>query len=364
MVMSPECEERGAWSRHPRTAYRQEAWGKGAIMPTSNSHSDDATAIRDALLDTYEKTMATLPVSAVRTAIRLDSFKLGWLANVWAFFAIVRSGIRWARPAASDEEAVRRYAEVSGKSHDGSQVDVDRIIGQLTLIDERAPYWHRPELAALKPAARAELLATADAVVQYFLDGRQSDDALLTEMQAPTLPASGPFSKTWILPRRALIGVARASQMKRCATWPKRSGATCRHGADGSMIANKAPAPSIRARTRQADSARSGSNISSTTSRPPAADYPPAGGTRTTGCATTIGGALLADAPAAGGQARGAGRRDQRGGYRPSAFQPSRPAGAPGSCPGGRLRSVDAVRVIDPSPPSKQLATSRTAPRP
>ncbi len=164
-------------------------------MPTSNSHSDDATAIRDALLDTYEKTMATLPVSAVRTAIRLDSFKLGWLANVWAFFAIVRSGIRWARPAASDEEAVRRYAEVSGKSHDGSQVDVDRIIGQLTLIDERAPYWHRPELAALKPAARAELLATADAVVRYFLDGRQSDDALLTEMQAAYAPCERSFQQ-------------------------------------------------------------------------------------------------------------------------------------------------------------------------
>lgn len=164
-------------------------------MPTSNSHSDDATAIRDALLDTYEKTVATLPVSAVRTAIRLDRFKLGWLTTVWVFFGMARSVIGGMRSAASYEQAVQRFAEASGKSHDGSQVDVDRIIGQLTLIDERAPHWHRPELAALKPATRTELLATADALVQYFLDDRQSDDVLLTEMQAAYAPCEQSFQQ-------------------------------------------------------------------------------------------------------------------------------------------------------------------------
>jgi len=97
--------------------------------------------------------------------------------------SLIRSTLRAVRPTGTYELAVQRFAEASGKPPDTSEAEVDRIMDQLRLIDQRAPYWHVPELAAATPANRTELQLTADVLLQHSLNDRQTTDSLLVEMQ-------------------------------------------------------------------------------------------------------------------------------------------------------------------------------------
>jgi hypothetical protein len=156
-------------------------------MPTDNPAGSDLTALRDALLTHYEEELHNLPLTAARVAARLDRVKLGWLLGPWFFFGLVRNIPRVTnvtKRSASQQRLVRLYVQASGHDPDVSRAEVHRIQGQLQLIDGRSPNWLRPEFAGCRPASLTELEATADALLAYYLGGRQTNDALLAATQA------------------------------------------------------------------------------------------------------------------------------------------------------------------------------------
>jgi hypothetical protein len=84
---------------------------------------------------------------------------------------------------AGKQRAVSLYRQLSGKDPWVARAEVQRIEVQLLAIDERVrPYGTRFGTAGV--ADRAELAAAAGALLAYHLGGRQTDDALLREIQA------------------------------------------------------------------------------------------------------------------------------------------------------------------------------------
>jgi hypothetical protein len=155
-------------------------------MP-ADSTADDLTALREALLSNdLEPPDSALMRAAERLADRRG--RLRWLAVPLMLLGAIPGMVGLMRRGrtflANDIRTVQLYSELSGKDLDVSQADVHRIRMQLGLIKEALP---QPEgLAASSPsrASRAQLEAAVDALMQYFLRGRQTDDPLLAETQA------------------------------------------------------------------------------------------------------------------------------------------------------------------------------------
>jgi hypothetical protein len=85
---------------------------------------------------------------------------------------------------ARQQRAVSLYRRLSGKDPRVAEAEVQRIKDQLLAIDRRVkPYGARFATAGVT-ADRAEPAAAAEALLAYHLGGRQTDDALLAEIQA------------------------------------------------------------------------------------------------------------------------------------------------------------------------------------
>jgi hypothetical protein len=115
---------------------------------------------------------------------RLQWLKLPLLL-VGLLVTLVRMVVtRRARAAfVRQQRAVGLYRQLSGNDPRVAEAEVRRITDQLKAIDERV----RPAGPRSGPAAashRAELEATAGALLAYQLDGRQTDDGLIGQIQA------------------------------------------------------------------------------------------------------------------------------------------------------------------------------------
>jgi hypothetical protein len=151
-------------------------------MPTADSTESEIAALRDALLAAHQEHVGNLPLTALRAAARLHRFRLawvGWVLGPW----VVRGIPDTTRPSAAEQRLVGLYTQASGSDPDVARAEVQRIYDQLWLIDQRSPNWMFPDFADRRPASRAEVADAADAMLRYFLRGRQTDDPLFAETQ-------------------------------------------------------------------------------------------------------------------------------------------------------------------------------------
>jgi hypothetical protein len=168
------------------TVRQQENQAEGDAVPAEDPAVDDLAALREALLAHYDEENAAwrLPGAAIRVGMRLDRFKLGWLIAPWALIIMLIDFPRVMRGSRTKGPLVRLYAQASGHDLDVSRAEVRRIQAQLASLDERSPQRLGLGVAGSRPASRAELEATAAALLAYYLGGRQTDDALLAQAQA------------------------------------------------------------------------------------------------------------------------------------------------------------------------------------
>ena len=150
----------------------------------------DMAELREAVLE-FSETLARplLGRRRGRMARRLHRRGLRWLNALllpWLLVGLVRMVVTgWAAEVVACQwRAVALYRRLSGKDRRVAEAEVRRIKDQLLAIDQRVkPYGARFVTAGVT-ADRTELEAAADALVAYHLGGRQTDDALLAEIQA------------------------------------------------------------------------------------------------------------------------------------------------------------------------------------
>jgi hypothetical protein len=151
----------------------------------------DLAELREALLE-FSETLARplLGRRRGRMARRLHRRGMRWLNALlllpWLLVGLVRMVVtrRASEVVARQRRAVSLYRRLSGKDPRVAEAEVQRIKDQLLAIDQRVkPYGARFATAGVT-ADRAELEAAADALLAYHLGGRQTDDALLAEIQA------------------------------------------------------------------------------------------------------------------------------------------------------------------------------------
>jgi hypothetical protein len=151
----------------------------------------DMAELREAVLELSE-TLARplLGRRRGRMARRLHQWGLRWLNALlllpWLLVGLVRMVVTgWAAEVVACQwRAVALYRRLSGKDRRVAEAEVQRIKDQLLAIDQRVkPYGARFMIAGVT-ADRAELEAVADVLLAYHLGGRQTDDALLAEIQA------------------------------------------------------------------------------------------------------------------------------------------------------------------------------------
>lgn len=151
----------------------------------------DMAELREAVLESYEAlARPLLGQRRGRMARRLHRRGLRWLNALlllpWLLVGLVRMVVtrRASEVVARQRRAVSLYRRLSGKDPRVAEAEVQRIKDQLLAIDQRVkPYGARFATAGVT-ADRAELEAAADALLAYHLGGRQTDDALLAEIQA------------------------------------------------------------------------------------------------------------------------------------------------------------------------------------
>jgi hypothetical protein len=151
----------------------------------------DRAELREAVLEFYEAlARPLLGQRRGRMARRLHRRGLRWLNALlllpWLLVGLVRMVVtrRASEVVARQQRAVSLYRRRSGKDPRVAEAEVQRIKDQLLAIDQRVkPYGARFATAGVT-ADRAELEAAADALLAYHLGGRQTDDALLAEIQA------------------------------------------------------------------------------------------------------------------------------------------------------------------------------------
>jgi hypothetical protein len=151
----------------------------------------DMAELREAVLEFSETLARPLPGRRRgRMARRLHRRGLRWLNALlllpWLLVGLVRMVVTgWAAEVVVRQwRAVALYRRLSGKDRRVAEAEVGRIKDQLLAIDQRVkPYGARFVTAGVT-AERAELEAAVDALLAYHLGGRQTDDALLAEIQA------------------------------------------------------------------------------------------------------------------------------------------------------------------------------------
>jgi len=106
---------------------------------------------------------------------------LPWLWLV----GVVRMAVTRREPqvAVRQQRAVSLYRQLSGKDPVVARAELGRIYQQLLAIDQRVKP-SSAQWATADATRRAELVAAAGALLAYHLGGRQTDDALLGEIQA------------------------------------------------------------------------------------------------------------------------------------------------------------------------------------
>jgi hypothetical protein len=151
----------------------------------------DMTKLREAVLGFYEESVRPLVGQRRRRmARRLHRRGLRWL-NVllllpWLLVGLVHMAVARRGPElmVRQQWAVSLYRQLSGKDPRVAEAEVERVKGQLLAIDQRVkPYGARLATAGAT-ADQAELEAAAGALLAYHLGGRQTDDALLGQIQA------------------------------------------------------------------------------------------------------------------------------------------------------------------------------------
>jgi hypothetical protein len=151
----------------------------------------DMAALREAVLGFYEESVRPLlGRRRGRMARRLHRRGLRWLNALlllpWLLVGLVYmvATRRALQVVAREQRAASLYRQLSGKDPRVAEAEVGRVKAQLVAIDQRVkPYGARFATAGAT-ADRAELAAAAGALLAYHLGGRQTDDALLGEIQA------------------------------------------------------------------------------------------------------------------------------------------------------------------------------------
>jgi hypothetical protein len=152
--------------------------------------AEDLAALREAVLGFYEDSIRLqLVPRSEQLPQRVPRRRLQWLKLplllVGLLVALVRMVVTGrAREAfVRQQRAVSLYRQLSGKDPRVAEAEVVRVKDQLMVIDERVrPAGARSETAGA--ANRAELEAAAGALLAYHLGGRQTDDALIGQIQA------------------------------------------------------------------------------------------------------------------------------------------------------------------------------------
>jgi hypothetical protein len=151
----------------------------------------DMAALREAVLGVYEESVRPLLGQRRRRMARrlhrpglrrLNALLLlAWLLVGLVYMVVTRRALQ---VVAREQRAVSLYRQLSGKDPRVAEAEVGRVKDQLLAIDQRVkPYGARFATAGAT-ADRAELAAAAGALLAYHLGGRQTEDALLGEIQA------------------------------------------------------------------------------------------------------------------------------------------------------------------------------------
>ena len=156
-------------------------------MEEAASAEQGLVALRAALLAYYDEHTSALgrqPVLSRRERLMsqaVERLRLRWLAiGALVVVGAVRSK-RQGRPVFGDVRPVaRQYGQLAGKDPDVARAEMLRIVKQLLPLDARTR--RAGELPRL--VTRAEFELAADALVRFYVAGRQTDDALLREIEA------------------------------------------------------------------------------------------------------------------------------------------------------------------------------------
>jgi hypothetical protein len=154
-----------------------------------NEHisGDELVALRAALLRYHEEFVGyVLSRSSARLQSRLERFHLSWLGLPWMVIDMAAMFTR--RPPSQVDDAERQinelYRQVSGRDPEAARAEVDKIHRQLWSLDERIRGPDDSRGGGARGADSAELAAAADALIGYYLKGRQTHDDLLSEIVA------------------------------------------------------------------------------------------------------------------------------------------------------------------------------------
>ncbi len=147
----------------------------------------DMAALREAVLGFYEESIGRLVAQQRRgrPPRRLHPLTLLVLLPWLLLVGVVRMAVTRREPqvAVRQQRAVSLYRQLSGKDPVVARAELVRIYQQLMAIDQRVKL-SSAQWATAKATGRAELAAAAGALLAYHLGGRQTDDALLGEIQA------------------------------------------------------------------------------------------------------------------------------------------------------------------------------------
>jgi hypothetical protein len=154
-----------------------------------DSPADDLVALREALLvDDLDPPDGALVRAGEWVGDRLGRLRLTWLALPLLLALAIPDIVGTMRGSrkflANDVRSTGLYSQLSGKDLDVSRAELWRIRVQLGLIKHGLPQHQEAPGRSPPRASRAELEAAADALLRYFLGGRQTKDALLAETQA------------------------------------------------------------------------------------------------------------------------------------------------------------------------------------
>ena len=147
----------------------------------------DMAALGEAVLGFYEESIGRLVAQQRRgrPPRRLHPLWLLVLLPWLLLVGVVRMAVTRREPqvAVRQQRAVSLYRQLSGKDPVVARAELVRIYQQLMAIDQRVKL-SSAQWATAKATGRAELAAAAGALLAYHLGGRQTDDALLGEIQA------------------------------------------------------------------------------------------------------------------------------------------------------------------------------------
>jgi hypothetical protein len=156
-------------------------------MEETASTEQSLAALRTALLAFYDDHTSVIgrrPVFTRRERLMsqaLERLRLKWLAIAVALVVVAVRSRRQGRPVFGDVQPVaRQYGQLAGKDPDVARAEVLRIVKQLLPLDTRM----RPAGELPRQVTHAEFELATDALLRFYVSGRQTDDPLLQATQA------------------------------------------------------------------------------------------------------------------------------------------------------------------------------------